>query len=196
MHNLPSILYTFPKILTGRIFLISISLLNSELWNNEVFINISVLKLFSQKNLEPNGGFSLLNMIVQSVHLICRVIEKFPYVMSLQIHFFLMFCVLTIITSILMFWIILPLIVSGKKEVSWNLFFGSFLGVVAIIFVVSMKGAFVAFKSSFFQHNCFINPHPLQVEWLFFCECNPYFRFTSVEANAWILHSSGLKLLK
>lgn len=164
MHNLPSILYTFPKILTGRIFLISISLLNSELWNNEVFINISVLKLFSQKNLEPNGDFSLLNMIVQSVHLICRVIENFPYVMSLQIHFFLMFCVLTIITSILMFWIILPLIVSGKKEVSWNLFFGSFLGVVAIIFVVSMKGAFVAFKSSFFQHNCFINPHPLQVE--------------------------------
>ena len=80
MYNLPSILYTFPKILTRRIFLISISLLNSQLWNNEVFINISVLKLFSQKNLEPNGGFSLLNMIVQSVHLICRVIENFLYV--------------------------------------------------------------------------------------------------------------------
>ncbi|PFX34400.1 uncharacterized protein LOC111325572 [Stylophora pistillata] len=78
------------------------------------------------------------------------------------IHFFLMFCILTVITSILMFWIILPLIVSGKQEVSWNLFFGSFLGVVAIIFVVSMKGAFVAFKSSFFQHNCCIKPPPLQ----------------------------------
>lgn len=57
------------------------------------------------------------------------------------------------------------MLVSGEKEVSWNLFFGSFLGVVAITFVVSMKGAFVAFKSSFFQYNCF-NKHPrLQVEY-------------------------------
>lgn len=53
-----------------------------------------------------------------------------------------------------MFWIIIPLIVSGDKEVAWNMFFGSFLGVVAITFVVSMKGSFVAFKASFFQYNC------------------------------------------
>ena len=63
-----------------------------------------------------------------------------------------------------MFWIILPMLVSGDKEVSWNLFFGSFLGVVAITFVVSMKGAFVAFKSSFFQYNCCSKPPHLQVE--------------------------------
>lgn len=87
------------------------------------------------------------------------------YFFFLQIHAFLVFCIFTIIASILMFWIILPMLVSGEKEVSWNLFFGSFLGVVAITFVVSMKGAFVAFKSSFFQYNCF-NKHPhLQVEY-------------------------------
>ena len=85
--------------------------------------------------------------------------------MFLQIHFFLMFCIFTVITSILMFWIILPLIVSGEKDVPWNLFFGSFLGVVAIIFVVSMKGAFVAFKSSFFQYNCCNKAPHLQVEY-------------------------------
>ena len=49
----------------------------------------------------------------------------------------------------------MPLILSGDKEIEWNLFFGSFLGVVALTFVVSMKGSFVAFKASFFQYNCF-----------------------------------------
>ena len=72
-----------------------------------------------------------------------------------QIHVFLVLCILIIITSILMFWIIMPLILSGDKEIEWNLFFGSFLGVVALTFVVSMKGSFVAFKASFFQYNCF-----------------------------------------
>ena len=64
-----------------------------------------------------------------------------------------------------MFWVILPMLVSGEKDVSWNLFFGSFLGVVAITFVVSMKGAFVSFKSSFFQYNCCNKPPHLQVEY-------------------------------
>lgn len=90
--------------------------------------------------------------------------------LSLQIHVFLVFCIFTIITSILMFWIILPVLVSGEKEVSWNLFFGSFLGVVAITFVVSMKGAFVAFKSSFFQYNCCNKPPHLQVDYQ--CQCS------------------------
>ena len=62
-----------------------------------------------------------------------------------------------------MFWIIMPLIVSGDKEVAWNMFFGSFLGVVAITFVVSMKGSFVAFKASFFQYNCCNKVPQLQV---------------------------------
>ena len=48
---------------------------------------------------------------------------------------------------------------------SWNLFFGSFLGAVAITFVVSMKGAFVAFKASFFQYNCCNKPPHLQVKY-------------------------------
>lgn len=73
---------------------------------------------------------------------------------KITIHVFLVLCVLTIITSILMFWIIMPLLVKGDKEISWNMFFGSFLGLVAITFVVSMKGSFVAFKASFFQNNC------------------------------------------
>ncbi|XP_020610566.1 uncharacterized protein LOC110049131 [Orbicella faveolata] len=81
---------------------------------------------------------------------------------KITIHVFLVFCIFTIIASILMFWIILPMLVSGEKDVSWNLFFGSFLGVVAITFVVSMKGAFVAFKSSFFQYNCCNKPPHLQ----------------------------------
>lgn len=89
----------------------------------------------------------------------------FHVIFILQIHVFLVFCNLTIIASILMFWIILPLLLSGDKQVSWNLFFGSFLGVVAITFVVSMKGAFVAFKASFFQYNCCNKPPHLQVRY-------------------------------
>ena len=49
-----------------------------------------------------------------------------------------------------MFWLVMPIIVNDNREVSWNMFFGSFLGLVAITFVVSMKGSFVAFKASFF----------------------------------------------
>lgn len=70
------------------------------------------------------------------------------------IHVFLMLCILVAITSILMYWIIMPLIVKGEKPIEWNLYFGAFLGIVALIFVVSMKGSFVAFKASFFQYNC------------------------------------------
>ena len=53
-----------------------------------------------------------------------------------------------------MYWMLVPVFLSADKSVSWNLFFGSFLGVVAISFVVSMKGSFVSFKASIFQHNC------------------------------------------
>lgn len=73
---------------------------------------------------------------------------------KLTIHVYLIFCILTVITSILMFWLVMPIIVNDNREVSWNMFFGSFLGLVAITFVVSMKGSFVAFKASFFQYNC------------------------------------------
>ena len=64
-----------------------------------------------------------------------------------------------------MFWIMMPLMLSGEKEVAWNMFFGSFLGVVAVTFVVSMKGSFVAFKASFFQYNCCSMAPQLQVQW-------------------------------
>ena len=57
----------------------------------------------------------------------------------------------------------MPLMLSGNKEVAWNMFFGSFLGVVAVTFVVSMKGSFVAFKASFFQYNCCSKAPQLQV---------------------------------
>ena len=62
-----------------------------------------------------------------------------------------------------MFWLIMPIIVNDNREVSWNMFFGSFLGLVAITFVVSMKGSFVAFKASFFQYNCCNKVPQLQV---------------------------------
>ena len=81
----------------------------------------------------------------------------------LQIHVYLIFCILTVITSILMFWLVMPIIVNDNREVSWNMFFGSFLGLVAITFVVSMKGSFVAFKASFFQYNCCNKVPQLQV---------------------------------
>ena len=62
-----------------------------------------------------------------------------------------------------MFWLVMPIIVNDNREVSWNMFFGSFLGLVAITFVVSMKGSFVAFKASFFQYNCCNKVPQLQV---------------------------------
>ena len=85
------------------------------------------------------------------------------FLLLLQIHVYLIFCVLTVITSILMFWLVMPIIVNDNREVSWNMFFGSFLGLVAITFVVSMKGSFVAFKASFFQYNCCNKVPQLQV---------------------------------
>ena len=85
------------------------------------------------------------------------------FLLLLQIHVYLIFCILTVITSILMFWLVMPIIVNDNREVSWNMFFGSFLGLVAITFVVSMKGSFVAFKASFFQYNCCNKVPQLQV---------------------------------
>ena len=85
-----------------------------------------------------------------------------------QIHVFLMLCILVAITSILMYWIIMPLIVKGEKPIEWNLYFGAFLGIVALIFVVSMKGSFVAFKASFFQYNCLSKAPQTQVNLLEF----------------------------
>lgn len=85
-----------------------------------------------------------------------------------QIHVFLVLCVLVVITSILMFWIIMPLIVKGEKAIEWNLYFGAFLGIVALTFVVSMKGSFVAFKASFFQYNCLSKAPQTQVNLLEF----------------------------
>ena len=92
-----------------------------------------------------------------------QVITILHFYCCLQIHVYLILCVLTVVTSILMFWLIMPIIVNDNREVSWNMFFGSFLGLVAITFVVSMKGSFVAFKASFFQYNCCNKVPQLQV---------------------------------
>ena len=84
------------------------------------------------------------------------------------------------------------MLVSGEKDVSWNLFFGSFLGVVAITFVVSMKGAFVAFKSSFFQYNCCNKPPHLQVEYQ--CQSCTYHVYIPVTLTLRSFPSSALRI--
>lgn len=119
---------------------------------------------FLQSFLKPHLAWQPV-VVSQNVGCFLKSSSEYNYTFCccFQIHVYLIFCVLTVITSILMFWLVMPIIVNDNREVSWNMFFGSFLGLVAITFVVSMKGSFVAFKASFFQYNCCNKVPQLQV---------------------------------
>ncbi|XP_048590379.1 uncharacterized protein LOC5499322 [Nematostella vectensis] len=67
---------------------------------------------------------------------------------------FMLLSVLSTASAILVFWEILPLLLSGKKDVPWNLSYGSFLGLCAIVFVISMKGIYISFKATFMYSSC------------------------------------------
>ncbi|EDO28838.1 predicted protein [Nematostella vectensis] len=67
---------------------------------------------------------------------------------------FMLLSVLSTASTILVFWEILPLLLSGKKDVPWNLSYGSFLGLCAIVFVISMKGIYISFKATFMYSSC------------------------------------------
>lgn len=76
-------------------------------------------------------------------------------------------CAFSVVGSFVMFPLLMPLVLSGGKDIPWNLCIGSYLALVAIIFVVSMKGIYVCLKATIMYDNCCQKAPPRQVSAVF-----------------------------
>ena len=61
--------------------------------------------------------------------------------------------ILSVVLGVLMFWVLLPMLIENSMETRWNLFYGSFLAIVAIIFVLNLKTIVVCFKATCLYNN-------------------------------------------